>query len=98
MKIAKRCKGCGEVVEVDSAEFPRERPVLDGNQTFWLRFWFIAALGASLLAGIIAWSVVQETRIISEAETQMMKDPTMKIEIQELPGQRAIRKFTREVK
>lgn len=98
MKIAKKCKCCGDLVVMDRAEFPKDtpEPVLNGEQVFWLRFWVVAGITLSIISGTITWGLVNSERINAEQESKLLQDPAMKIEIQELPNSRPMRKFTRE--
>ena len=92
--MSMRCKGCGEIIEYEGPSAPRV--LLTNEQSFWLRLYVIIGIGGCLLLGIIVWGVLSSERIQAELETKLLQDPAVKIEIQELPNSRPMRKFTRE--
>jgi len=96
MFVVKKCKNCGSTVEFDCAEIPREPSSLDPTGAYWVRFWSMAFAASCMLAGILTWGILRYASIASEREAQLLKDPSVKVEIQEIPNSSPIRKFTRE--
>jgi hypothetical protein len=96
VKVQKPCSHCTHPVFFDEGDFPGN--CLDSIQRFALRLVCVIIVGLATLIGFLVHGHINGCKIDAEREAQLLKDPSISVEIQELPNSNPIRKFTRVVK
>ena len=87
------CDSCGHAVRVPVRE--KKVEVWNTADAFWLRIWKMVIVGVILFTAIIVAGISYNSRIKMEEMETLLSDPSVKIEIQEIPANGDIRKFTR---
>lgn len=89
-KVFKPCKNCGVMMEIDQHDVP-----MTSDSLMWVKNVRMAVIGLICLVFFGIGGCVTHRWIEGREMELIIKDPSVKIDMQELPNTQQMRKFTR---